>query len=433
MTFYKEVLMADFQIAVPIILHIFYVVSENRTKLHSYLFRITELLGAADPMRLFISIMVQQILGIGYQSHYNEIYPELKNYFSAHFSLYCGPSIMKAVSRISTSMPSWKLSLFQAFLVRSRCPLLLFSPDKERVADFDITTIQSASSEKEGAEAGYNKKAKGKPCFQLFATFIGRIFVDAKLFPGCTNPKDFFRKAVRRAISLGFGMKIIRADSAFMTLGNLLFLTELSLGYAVGAPANFNAIKEGIATFKTLARMNSSRIIHMTKGIAILDIGWITLANGVSTRVVVVRRISRKRKNGKLRINTYYYAIASNLGLSARKLYAFYHKRQCIEAGFRELKNHYNLERLPFGTLKANEFWIMCKIVAMTLFKIFQVETLPKSFHSLLRKTLLRRIFRKGLNLSKSGKVRAIPKARYTWHLRRLLCKTERMKLQLYN
>ncbi|MCP4113708.1 MAG: transposase, partial [Desulfobacteraceae bacterium] len=46
-------------------------------------------------------------------------------------------------------------------------------------------------------------------------------------------------------------------------------------------------------------------------------------------------------------------------------------KRQCIEAGFRELKNHYHLERLPFKGLRANEFWIMCKIMAMTLFKIF--------------------------------------------------------------
>jgi hypothetical protein len=70
----------------------------------------------------------------------------------------------------------------------------------------------------------------------------------------------------------------------------------------------------------------------------------------------------------------------------------------------------------------------MCKIVAMTLFKIFQAETLPKSFHSLLRKTLLRKIFRKGLYSDGFRKVRAIPKSKHTWHLRRMLCKTERMK-----
>jgi len=296
------------------------------------------------------------------------------------------------------------------------------------VADIDVTTLQSSSSRKEGAEAGYNKKNKGKPCFQLSATFVGKIFVDAKLFPGCTNPKDFFQKAVKRAISLGFAVEIVRADSAYMTPGNLLFLRKLSLGYAVGAPATFRAVKDGKELFKKLARKKSSRIVHAAKGVAILDLGQVTLKNSVRTRIIVIRRISRQKKDSRWQRNTYYYAVASNLELSAKALYHFYHKRQCIEAGFRELKNHCGLERLPFQSLKANEFWIMCKIMAMTLFKIFQAEMLPKSLHSLLRKTFMRRILQKGLYLGESEKVQVRPKSRYTWLLRRLLCKTDRMK-----
>ena len=122
---------------------------------------------------------------------------------------------------------------------------------------------------------------------------------------------------------------------------------------------------------------------------------------------------------------------AGNLELSAVKLYRFYHKRQCIEAGFRELKNHYHLERLPFQGLKANEFWVISKITAMTLIKIFQAEMLHKELQTLLRKTLFRRIFQKGLCHDKDGKVQARPGSKYTWHLRRLLCKTERMRLQV--
>ncbi len=420
--------MSNFYNTLPLLLRTFYVISENHLILHSYLFRIFNFLGAADPMRLFISIMVQQMIGISYQSHYNEVYPELRSYFSSRFSLYCGDKIRETVSKINNSMAGWKLMLFQSFLVKSRCPRLIASPDGKTVADIDSTVLQSSSSKKEGSESGYNKKAKGKACFQLSASFIGKIFVDAKLFPGCTNPKDFFQKAVKRLISPGYGIEIIRADSAYMTLENLLFLTGLSLGYAVGAPAAFNAVKYGIESFKTLAREKSSSIIPIIKGIAILDLGQISLANGVRTRIIIVRRINRKRKKGKWQINTYYYAIASNLAVPAPELYAFYHKRQCIESGFRELKNHYSLERLPFQSLKANEFRIMCKIAAMTLFKIFQAETLPKAFQSLLRKTLLRRIFRKGLYSDESGKVQVVPKSRYTWHLRRLICKIERMK-----
>ncbi len=129
-------------------------------------------------------------------------------------------------------------------LIKTRCPQLLSCPGAmgKRVADIDVTVLQSSSSVKEGAVAGYIKKAKGKPCFQLSATFIGRVFVDAKLFPGCTNPKDFFQKAVKRVIPLGSGIDIVRADSAYMTHENLLFLTKLSLGYAIEAPPTFNIV-----------------------------------------------------------------------------------------------------------------------------------------------------------------------------------------------
>ncbi len=54
---------------------------------------------------------------------------------------------------------------------------------------------------------------------------------------------------------------------------------------------------------------------------------------------------------------------------------------------------------------------------------------LPEALQTLLRKTLFRRIFQKGLRLDKTGKVKARRRSKYTWYLRRLLCKTERMKL----
>jgi len=126
-------------------------------------------------------------------------------------------------------------------------------------------TPQSSSSEKEGAEIGFNKKSKGKACFQLAASFIGRLFVDIKLFPGDTNPKNFFQKAVKRVISLGLPFEIVRADSAYLTIENLLFLTKLSLCYAIGTSANFSVVKTGIESFTKLARRNSSDIRHFRK------------------------------------------------------------------------------------------------------------------------------------------------------------------------
>ena len=422
----------DFRLCTPVIIYINNIISEHMTVLHSYLFRLFETIGIPDPLKLFVSVIYQQITGIACQSHYKEIYPEIKTWYTGVSPLYGADKIKEYITGITDGMFTWKLLMFQSFLLRHRCREPLYVPDgkygdiEKETADIDVTTLQSSSSIKEGAEPGFNKKNKGRPCFQLSATFIGRVFPDVKLFPGNSNPKDFFRKAVQRVISLGYNIKIIRADSAYMTLENLLFLTRKRLGYAIGAPGTFNAVKDGIKKFKKLSRQKSSAVISVAKGVSVYDSGRIILSNGVGTRILIVRRISRRknRKTGQWKIKTYYYAISSNLGLSPRKLYEFYHKRQCIEAGFRELKQHWHLERLPFQKLIHNEFWILCKIFSMTLFKIFQTETLPEQYRTLQIRTFFRRILFKGLKISAAGKVEVAVKTRYTWLLRRLLSKT---------
>ena len=421
--------MQFFQISFPVVMYAVEMIYYNEAVLNSYLFRIFRVLGIIDPVRLFISVMVQSLSGIEYQNHYREQFPEMKKFYSGQFKIYCPEKIRDYISRITNGMAAWKLFLFQAYIVRTQCPELI----EGGVLDIDVKTISSASSKKEGAEIGFNKKSKGKPCFQMSASFVGRIFVDIKLFAGGMNPKNFFRKSVKRVKSLGIWFDTVRADSAYLTIENLLFLTKLSLWYAIGAPATFSAVKKGIKAFKKAARQKSPAVISAAKGVSIMDLGRVTICPGVETRIIIVRRISRKknRRTGKWKVRTYYYGIASNLKLTPVKLYAFYHKRQCIEAGFRELSGHYNLERLPFRGLKANEFWIACKIVAMTLFKMFQKEFLPKSLQHLLLKTFLRRILLNGLKPAGAGEVEILPKARYIWLLRRLLSKTARMKTAL--
>ena len=100
-------------------------------------------------------------------------------------------------------MLGWKLLLFQAHLVRHRAPALLMSgkplSDRPgRVLNIAITTVLSFASQREGAEPGFHRRYKDKPCFQLSASFIGGVFIDGKLFGGLTNPKKSV-PAIRQA------------------------------------------------------------------------------------------------------------------------------------------------------------------------------------------------------------------------------------------
>ena len=66
--------MTNFHIALPIALYMVKVLDDNQQTLHSYLFQLLHTFGIVAPKRLLISILIQPIIGVGYQNHY-----QLKN------------------------------------------------------------------------------------------------------------------------------------------------------------------------------------------------------------------------------------------------------------------------------------------------------------------------------------------------------------------
>ena len=149
--------------------------SEHQTVIDSYLLRIFLFFGVTDPMRLLRSVILRQITGVEYQSHYRQFYPEISSYFSSCCSLYGADIIMEHIGKTTNSMASWKLTLIRASMIKIRCPHLLHSGEK-MVADIDVTTLQSSSSQKEGAEAGYNKKKQGETMFSAFGNLYRKVF-----------------------------------------------------------------------------------------------------------------------------------------------------------------------------------------------------------------------------------------------------------------
>jgi hypothetical protein len=425
-------------ITTPVAEFVTLVLTSHQSIFESYLLWILSAWGVQDAFGVLLSLILQPILGFERLSHYQEQYGELKPLYRGTLPLCGAQKLRTLLHRIGDSMLGWKLLLFQSQFIRHRASGLLMTGRTEgdrlgRVLDIDVTTVLSFAAHRKGAEPGFNRRYKGKPCFQFSASFIGKLFVDGKLFGGLTNPKVFFQQAVKRAIALGYRIAVVRADSAYGTVANFVFLEARSLGFAIGMPGTFTVVKDGKARLQRLARRKHASLLALNKGVTGRDCGWVEIAPGVLVRLMIIRRITRRkhRKTGKWKVKVYFYAIATNLDLTPLQLYRFYHARQRIEAGFRELKRHYALERLPGSNFKGNEFAMLCKMVAMTLVKLFQYEMLPTTLQSLLYKTLLRRVLTRGVRVTHQRHVEVCPKSPYRWALQRMLCKLARMKTAL--
>ena len=97
----KEDSMPNIHIAFPVVLFMVKMLNDNHDTLHSYLFRLLFNFGIVVPKRLLISILIQPIIGINYQSHYQELYPEIKQFYSSYFQLYCPSKIKFFVNKIT--------------------------------------------------------------------------------------------------------------------------------------------------------------------------------------------------------------------------------------------------------------------------------------------------------------------------------------------
>lgn len=431
--------MNHFTPAFPIILYIYSLLKENEDKVEKYLAAPLRYLKVFVPMGMLMSLIVFHISGIEYLSHYQASYGQIVNAVDNAFPLYGASVIRRMLSLLPGSMLTWKLLLLQRYLVKQYCPQLLTDgPEKFRkiapseILDIDGHSFVSYSDKREGSLLGFHRRRKGKPTLQSSASFLGNIFIDFKLFRGDSNVCIFFQKAVKRARSMGYRFSVVRADTIYGNAKNLRFLESLSLHYIVGINVSLIAIREGIAKFKKLSKAKSSKIIHIAKGSAILDLGLINVAKfgrpHIYRRVILCRRIQRRRKKGKLKVKLYHYAIVTDLTLTPRQAFRLYHQRQKIENGFKELIYHYAFQKLVSQgktSMKANEFWMVSKIFSMTMAKIFAWNVLPKRHKKMRRKTLIQQLFANTLAYIDNRKVHLLTRPKRLWHTRRIFAKID--------
>ena len=422
--------MEQFSTSLPIILFC-YKILEDSPWVNSYLKAPCAFIKVDIPMTLLMTLLVVHLGGFECVSHFQNHYSGCLPVINGNFAIYCADRLRDILLLVPGSMITWKLFLLQRRLVDQYAPSLC-DGKCGKVLDIDGMALVSYSKKREGSDFGYSKKFKGRRLLQLSGSFIGKIFVDCKLFSGNTNTSTFFKKAVKRAKSLGYLFYTVRADALYGNAENLLFLEGLFLTYAIGIKTTLKAIKEGKKRFKKLARQKSSKIIHVKQGIAIMSLGLINVAKATGTpvfrHVILCRRIHRRKKNGKWKVKVYFHAIVTNLDMTPRAIYKFYMRRQVIENGFKELRYHYHVNNFCKNgkeSLKANELWIASKMFAMTMYKIFAETMLSKRLRSKRRKTLLRDLFENTISGVQGEKVLLRRKPQHLWHLKRIFAKLE--------
>jgi hypothetical protein len=258
------------------------------------------------------------------------------------------------------------------------------------VLDIDATTHSVESKKREGAIPGYNKKNRGKPCYQWSVGFIRDEIVSQVLSKGnthCSQKFEYILNDVRG--KLGTTNLIIRLDGGYLSADTLNYTVEKGLQITITCQiAHVMAQKEN--------KIDMSKWFDYDKTTKLLDAGLVKVVSGCSHtfRVIFVKQRQEKIKvvDDKIRkiTKTKSYAIVSRLNaeMSAGAVYEFHHQRQTIENFFKESKNPFNSSKMPSQKFRGNEAYLHLVTLAYNCFTLFKKDICQRSG----KETVLKRL-----------------------------------------
>lgn len=237
------------------------------------------------------------------------------------------------------------------------------------VLDIDSTTHSLESRKREKAVVGFNKKNRGKPCYQWSVGFVRGEVVSQKLSPGNTHCKSSFKEIVELvSTKLGRPISIIRMDGGYFSSDILDW--AVSKYYQIVTTERYDWI------MSQKPRIDPHKWEEYDSDTKLYDLGRIKIISTTENifRAILVDKKQypfRKKQPKKQHIR---YAIIENLAinLSASALYEFYHGRQTIENFFKESKNPFNSGKMPSQRFRANEAYLQFVAIAYNCYHWFK-------------------------------------------------------------
>jgi len=237
------------------------------------------------------------------------------------------------------------------------------------VVDIDSTTHSLESGKREKAVVGFNKKNKGKPCYQWSVAFVRGEVVAQKLNAGNTHCTACFKELVEAVSNkLRQPISIIRIDGGYFSADTLNWTRDKE--YQIVTTERYNWI------MSQNPKIDPNKWKEYDSDTRLYDLGRIRVIGTTEQKFRAILVDTKQYPFGKKRAKEkrIKYAIIENLAinLSASALYEFYHGRQSIENFFKESKNPFNSSKMPSERFRANEAYLQFVTIAYNCYHWFK-------------------------------------------------------------
>ncbi len=273
-----------------------------------------------------------------------------------------------------------------------------FKRSGENALDIDASDLTRSSHNTEGAKPGRNKKNKGKDSYSISCGFSQNQVVATDMTSGNTHCSQALTKVYKKALAVMKRIDLIRLDAGYISINTLKWLLVQTISESSTETVKFlvgcNSQAKGVEEAKKYARKHPEKWIQIEKGnkkIWVMDFRNTQLFKDYPeglVRLVLVKMVQRvktcKKNKVRYKSKTKIYAIATNLtrGYGARQIFKKYQQRQRIELMFRELKNPFNVGKLPSKNMNANYAYFLLCCLAYNASYYFKRDVLPKKYQN---------------------------------------------------
>ena len=252
---------------------------------------------------------------------------------------------------------------------------------KDYTLDIDATAILACKKESEMTYKGFRGYMPMVGHLAENGLVVYEEFRQGNVTPSAKNLE--FIKQCEKQMAEGKRIGYLRADAASYQAEIFNYCERRKIKYAIGAHID-NAVKEAILSIG-INEWRPYKDGHIAETVHCME------KTKKAFRLIIVSRPYQQGLFGEKQsdLKQRYKVIATNLNWKAEKLVKWYDARgEYSENRIKELKNGFSMQRMPSSYFKANAVFFRIGVLAYNLFRIFQLNILPKEYEKHQIKTI---------------------------------------------